>query len=556
MKNTKKTRSVLTLVLAVVAWLFAFAHDAAAATQVVDLDGDYFALNQINWNGGSHQQGGVAKIGGYMRNPLTAYDFETLARFDVHSIQGTVKSARLTFQVAGGQSFGPQTVELFQQDILPSFDPATVSYSTFNDGPFTSRDWTHSLGTVGVDSTQPGAKQIASAALTSLVQTWVSNPSSNAGVVLTGTFWYWDSFVTVTGVRLSVEVEGGAWVQVGETNILNFSPGGPHDFALAPDGTPFIAVRHVGPQSCPMCPPPLEPHVARFASGAWQDLNPAAFPLGEFPAVEVTSTGVPLVVVKNGAFALSGTTWSARPAIPSQFSHPFTEPELVASNDGSVFLSVRSSAGSSVLRLGTSSWTELGGGPLPLADAFSGPSVAVGGDGRPVVAVRGPNTGTQGNIDVLRFDGTSWVHIGPTIHADRVSTRIAIAVTPSGQPFVAFGTTFTTQTALALLTFDGTSWVGTGPVRVPGVASQGFTALAVSPAGVVYATAGSFDSASNTEGRTVVRFTGTDWVPVGPAYRIGNDVGGTETKLAVSQTGTPFVAYQNGTGITVKKFVP
>jgi hypothetical protein len=543
------------LVLVVVASFIALAREAGAATQTVELDGNYFALNQINWNGSSHQQGGVARIGGYMRNPLTAYDFETLALFDVRGIQGTVKAARLTFQVAGGQSFGPQTVELFQEDILPAFDPATVSYSTFDSGPFTSQGWTHSLGTVGVDSTQPGSKQIASIDLTNLVQAWVNDPSSNAGVVLTGTFWYWDSFVNVTGVHLSVDVEAGAWVQVGETNILNFSPGGPHDFALAPDGTPFIALRHVGPQACPMCPPPLEPHVARFVGGSWQDLNPAAFPLGEFPAVEVTSTGVPLTVVKNAAFALSGTTWSTQPAIPSQFSHPFTVPELVASNDGSAFVSVRSAAGSSVLRLGATSWTEVGGGPLPLADAFSGPSVAVGGDGRPVVAVRGPNTGTTANIDVLKFDGSTWVPVGPTIHADRVTSRIALAVTPAGQPFVGFVTSFTTQTALALLTFDGTSWVGTGPIHVPGVASQGFTPIAVSTAGAVYAIASSFDAATNTEGRTVVRWTGTDWFPVGAAYRTGNDVGGLETKLAISQAGVPFVAYQNGTGITVKKFV-
>jgi hypothetical protein len=55
----------------------------------------------------------------------------------------------------------------------------------------------------------------------------------------------------------------------------------------------------------------------------------------------------------------------------------------------------------------------------------------------------------------------------------------------------------------------------------------------------------------------VVRWTGTDWIPIGPAYRTGNDPGGLETKLAVSQAGVVHVAYQNGTGgITVKKFVP
>jgi hypothetical protein len=199
----------------------------------------------------------------------------------------------------------------------------------------------------------------------------------------------------------------------------------------------------------------------------------------------------------------------------------------------------------------------VGGGPLPLADAFSGPSLAVNGAGRPVVAVRGPNTGTTANIDVLQFDGSNWVHIGPTIHADRVVTRIALAVTPSGQPFVAFVTSFTTQTALALLTFDGTSWVGTGPIRVGGgVATQAMAGLAASSTGVVYATVSSFDIATNAEARNVVRFTGTDWIPVGPAYRTGNDPSGLETKLAISQAGVPFVAYQNTTGgITVKKFV-
>jgi hypothetical protein len=200
----------------------------------------------------------------------------------------------------------------------------------------------------------------------------------------------------------------------------------------------------------------------------------------------------------------------------------------------------------------------VGGGVLPVADAFSGPALTVTAAGLPVVAVRAPNSGTTANIFVYQFNGSAWQQIGPIIHAERVVTPVALTVTPSGKPFVAFSTSFTTQSALSLLTFDGTNWVGTGPVNVPGVAFQGATALASSPTtGEVYAIASLFDSATRLEGRTVVRWTGSAWQPLSAnGYRTGNESPGIETKLAISSAGVPYVAYQNETGgISVKKFV-
>jgi hypothetical protein len=201
----------------------------------------------------------------------------------------------------------------------------------------------------------------------------------------------------------------------------------------------------------------------------------------------------------------------------------------------------------------------VGGGPLPLSDVFSGPSLSVTSDGRPVVAVRGPNEGTTAIIDVLEFDGTSWVPIGPTIRAERVFTPIALAITPDGTPFVGFSTTFTTLTARVVLRFDGTSWVGTGPVLVPGgMAFQGVQTLTVSPLdGVPHSISSFFDFALGQDRRAVVRWTGNEWLPLTQTgYRIGNENPGVETKLEISQAGIPFVLYQNEIGgFTVKQFI-
>lgn len=174
----------------------------------VTLSGERYGLDQINWNGTSHQAGGVTRVGGYVREPLTAYDAETLVRFDTDGLSGSVASATLRVRVDGGTVPGPATIELFEQDIVAAWDPATVNYAAFTSGPFSSDSWGFGLGDVLVDPATPGWVEITSPQLTGLVDEWIADPAANTGVVLTGAFWHWDYRVEIGDVELVVEFDG------------------------------------------------------------------------------------------------------------------------------------------------------------------------------------------------------------------------------------------------------------------------------------------------------------------------------------------------------------
>jgi hypothetical protein len=91
----------------------------------------------------------------------------------------------------------------------------------------------------------------------------------------------------------------------------------------------------------------------------------------------------------------------------------------------------------------------------------------------------------------------------------------------------------------------------TGPIRVPyRDGNAGSISLAASD--TIYMTLNFSDIDQELDGRTVVRWTGTEWLPLDAyGYYIGDLL--YETSLTISATGIPYVAY-GASGFTVKKF--
>jgi hypothetical protein len=277
-------------------------------------------------------------------------------------------------------------------------------------------------------------------------------------------------------------------------------------------------------------------------------LDPTAFPEGGFAVVEVTADGVPIAIVGNNVWRFDGAAWQSVPAIPSEYSHKRTLPEFAIARNGAIFVAVESAAGTAVLRLADSGWSEVGGGPVPVSDKTAGASLTATPNGKPIVAVR------DVNISVFEFLVSEWVQFGDPISAEGAFTPIAVAAPGDGRPFIAYATMAANVTALALLKFNDVEWIGTGSIQLPGFTPQDTTVLAADYL-APYATVAFHDSAMNVDRRAVVKWNGTAWLPLGvDGYRTGTESPGVETKLAVSETGVPFVLYQTATGFTVKRF--
>jgi hypothetical protein len=147
------------------------------------------------------------------------------------------------------------------------------------------------------------------------------------------------------------------------------------------------------------------------------------------------------------------------------------------------------------------------------------PSVAVGGDGMPVVAWSSWSSAAsaQGNrIIVQRWNGTAWVTMGafpPTPEAGVMQLDPVVALTPTGNPVVAWHDQGTTAFRLHARAWNGTSWETweTGLVsggNMAGLVIDGAgTVTLVSTAGIV---------------PVVERWQGTRWQGIGPPAPTGN----------------------------------
>ncbi|HVJ20445.1 MAG TPA: DNRLRE domain-containing protein [Polyangiaceae bacterium] len=518
---------------------------AAAETAVVS--GQTYGLNQVSWNGSS--RGDPTRVGGYMRSPLTAFDFETLTHFDLSAVAGHVNSARLRFQVTGGTITSSQTVQLFEEDILSSWDPATVSYSTF------TGDWTNLLGSASVASGQTGVVDISSAALASLVQRWLDDPSSNNGAVLTGSFWYWGYYVDIGSVTLEVDYDPAvSWETVGSDPIASILVGGPHDAAMGPDGTPYVALRHEIPCMRAHCMPSWTSEVYRYGASGWENLAPGTSLGGSFVAVEVTADNdVVAVTGDNGAYRFNGVSWDVLPAVPlsDAVAFGFPVPELATGPSSELVVAARhaSSTGMVALRFDGTSWELLGGAPF--WDNIAPTSLAVAPDGTPHVAFVDYAANA---IAILAFDGASWVGAGTADLGSLASASFPdLAFSPSGQAYVAIAGSEGGDSVVRVFAEDGASWTElAGDLVATGGLFNTNPSLAVAADGTPLVTyVKNIGSASSPiEAHSVARFAGDAWVDDTFGGYSGHTVN--DDILLVALDLTPFVAFNAGSGVAVK----
>lgn len=170
------------------------------------------------------------------------------------------------------------------------------------------------------------------------------------------------------------------------------------------------------------------------------------------------------------------------------------------------------------------------------------------GAGMPFISVNKFNTpyivyrdeATNPHATVKKFDGNTWIQVGPNINVGDVGTT-TMDFDTLGQPVVVYYDCINNSKA-TVKRFDGTNWNILGNVGfTPGAAS--YTSIKISKDNIPYI---AFRDFSSNNCASVMKFNGASWEYVGqPGFSpvLGQNVGGaSNTSLAIDKNGILYVS--------------
>jgi Bacterial Ig-like domain len=218
-----------------------------------------------------------------------------------------------------------------------------------------------------------------------------------------------------------------------------------------------------------------------------------------------------------------------------------------------------------VKRWNGSAWIPFGSTPLNIDSTKNArnPSIALNSSGFPVVTWE-ESDGTHFNIYVKRWNGTSWVQFGSSslnIDPTKDAQNPSIALDSSGNPIISwdeFGAGFAVSTFnVYVKRWNGTSWVQIGPTFLDVNTDQAATksSVKVNSSGNPIVSWNEDDGASYNV--YVKSWNGSSWVQVGSTSLDANtSQNAVNPSLAIDSNGTPTVAWleNNFDFIYVKRF--
>lgn len=162
-----------------------------------------YSLAKVSWNGNSHQVDGTTRVGGYLRNPNTEFDWETLIHADLSNVTGNVDSMVVRIHATGGQTGYNSSIQLFEQPIS-GWNPNTVNYNTFG-----SYEWSNLLANKSVPfNVSQGWIEFRGSNLDQLASNWVSGTTPNNGMILAGNFWYYGYYIEINDAEVLIYTSG------------------------------------------------------------------------------------------------------------------------------------------------------------------------------------------------------------------------------------------------------------------------------------------------------------------------------------------------------------
>jgi len=216
-----------------------------------------------------------------------------------------------------------------------------------------------------------------------------------------------------------------------------------------------------------------------------------------------------------------------------------------------------------VMKYNGSSWVTVGAAGFSDSTAYY-TSIAIWNDTPYVVYEDG---GNNLKATVMKYNGSSWVRVGTAGFSDSVATYTSIAINGSGTPYVVYEDYATSNFGATVMKYNGSSWVVVGIVGfTPGASifsdlTAQYTSIAIDGSGtpyVAYCDGSSDDAYSGAA--TVMKYNGSSWVYVGnPGFSGSFATGGAQyTSIAIDSGGTPYVVYEdftNSDAATVMKYV-
>ena len=385
------------------------------------------------------------------------------------------------------------------------------------------------------------------------------------------------------------------WQEVGPGSASNggISNNAPNSLdpsmAIAPNGTPYVAWLDSSGGD-------LEIYVRRWNGSSWEAVGSGSASGGGVSDNGDDSVNPSLAIAPNGSVYLAwaditsgrgeiyvlrwdGTSWqtvgsgSASGGGISSTAGGSWVPSLAIGPDGMPWVAWEDhsnwNAEIYIRRWGGSSWETVGAGSasgtgISNSNGHSyNPSLAIGFDGSAFVAWEDYSDGSNQEIYVRRWNGTSWKEAGTqsatwggisdNIGASRFPT---LAAAPDGSAYVAWQDRSSGENEIYVLRWDGSSWqeMGAGSASGRGVSDNAgdswLPSLAVDSGGTPYV---SWEDHSSWNAEVYVRsWNGSSWEPVGDGSASGSGISGNagpsdDPSLAIGPDGTPYVAWEDDT---------
>ena len=170
---------------------------SAQAAKTVSFAASRYPLVQTFWDGSSHLTSRYISIGGYAR--YQPFGYEMLLDFDVPDLGSEIIDARINVKIAENTTNSSQRLFLYAQDKDSAWDSSTVTYDTFGREP-----WDDILAVAVVPDSRVSEVAFSGGALTARINRWMKDPESNRGLIVTGGFGHWDSYVIADSVTVEL----------------------------------------------------------------------------------------------------------------------------------------------------------------------------------------------------------------------------------------------------------------------------------------------------------------------------------------------------------------